>query len=191
MRPKPLKPISDERQVLDFLKLVIALTAVIYFIARMGWCPPDVDPLDSFLKYCYQNSVRWNPKIPRSEIKQYGVGVWVGCGEDPKKARTYFHICVEETGMRCLDNPAGFGYSGATWKLIKKVLKVNKVDLKGLGYWTWAEQNPMILNCLLANYFCSKEILSSPLRWHNSRVADNNRRYVLDIAKIKKRCEGG
>lgn len=150
---------------------------------------PKDDPYTAFLKYVDRNAHRWNPNIERYEIEAYAWSTWEGVQEDPELARAYFHVSLEETNMRCLDNKAGFGYSGATWPLIQKCLRKQGVDLKKYGFWLYSETHPFELNRLLAHYFAFK-IRANPVKWHNSSDPKNNQDYLSKVKFIAVECEG-
>jgi hypothetical protein len=138
-------------------------------------------PYSQFWHECWSFGQHWNPKITVYEVDSFAKSTWEGVKGDPVQAHLYLSVCCEESNMRLLDNAAGFGYSGATWPLIRRSL-----GWKGPGWWTYAEYHPYDVNKAVSAYFAHKKYDETTCwKWHNSADPKNNLEYALKVTWIK------
>ena len=154
---------------------------LVYLLSTFCWAPTEKnDPYTVFLKYVWHNSRYWHPTISSEDVSNFTWSTWEGVEENQDAAKQYFHVCVNESGMCCLDNEAGFGYSGARWSVIWKVTKHGK--------W-YSRKHPWVINNLMAHYFYTEFYKKPVCRWHNSHSKKFDSEYTKAVTWISNKCE--
>ena len=194
-RPNDVGPISDGNGAIRgrnehgrfpvnhyrgrLIRAVITLALIL--LAPPLWAD---DGYSDFWQYCFHYSRHWNPDITVQEVNVFCRSTWDGVGRDDRKARLYFHVSIQESGLHQIDNKAGFGWSGATWPVIKRSL-----GWKGPGSWIWVERHPYQTNRAIAAYFAKKVDENNVSWWHNADDPLRNVRYAEKVAWIKNYCK--
>ena len=136
----------------------------------------------------------WNPKLSPKEASGLAWSIYDGCGGNLKWAKLYFCVCCEESGLKPINNPKAFGYSGGHWKTIFAVMKRQGHKQHSR---LWYKRHPFFTNQLLARhftYFCNKIGPVNALRTWNKggnwkakpKTITESWKYTRKVYKIKR-----